>query len=272
MTMKKADVIQQVDIQPLVITQMSFRLVGTTPLIMNRQSEKMKHELMLPAKKLNRAAREQVEKHNPYEEYQAAAYVSALPSAKSFLHMPGGAFKRAITEAAIDIPGAAKAVIGRLVSLASTTIDVYGKPYVHFAMVRQGGMTKTPDTRFRCVLPEWACEIKINFVSNIITATSIANLVNGAGIIRGIGDGRVEKGALDFGQFVAVPEDDEEWHRIVNEQGRAVQKAAWETPVPYDRECADMLEWYDAEIIRRRSLANIPAPSRRRKGELETTQ
>jgi len=253
----KTETVETVEIQPLTIRTMTFHLLGTTPLIMNRQSEKARRQLLLPPRKLNKAAQEQTQKHDPYEEFRGSAYISSVPNARSYLHMPGGAFKRAIAEAAIDIPGAAKAQIGRLVSLASTQIDIWGLPYLRFDMVRQAGMSKTPDTRFRACLPEWACQISLNFVATIISPQSLANLVDAAGMIRAVGDYRVEKGAGDYGQFRIVPENDPDWQRIVETQGREPQRQAIAEPVPFDGETAEILEWFDAEIERRTVLPRV---------------
>lgn len=266
MASKKADASTEVvEIQPIILNTMTFRLLGLTPLIMHKQSQKMKRELLLPSRK-NKAALQQTEKHNPYEEFRASAYISSMRGDKSYLHFPGGAFKRAISECAVDIPGAAKAQIGRLVSINSTSIDIYGLPYLHFMMARLGGQNKTPDPRFRCALKEWACEITLNFVASILTPASLANLVSAAGVIRGVGDGRVEKGALDFGQFRIVADDDEHWHRIVAEQGFEAQKGMIESPVAYDEEAEEMLDFYDAESARRKSVPAIAIKTKVKEG------
>ena len=90
---------------------------------------------------------------------------------------------------------------------------------------------KTPDTRFRVCLPHWATQITVNFVASIISPQSLANLVNAAGMIRGVGDYRVDKGAGDFGQFRIVADDDEEWQRITEEGGAAIQRERMADPV-----------------------------------------
>lgn len=265
MIIKNDDKRLSVDVIPIEISEITFRLLGITPLICNRQSEKAKHSLLLPEPRKNKAQREQTLKHEPLVEFRASPYRNRDASEPTLLHMPGGMFKKCLSQAAIDIPGASKAQIGRLVSLVSTQINLYGVPHLRADMVRQAGMTRTPDVRFRACLPEWACEVTYSYVASVITPNSIANLLSAAGVICGIGDYRVEKGAGDFGKFRIAVEDDPDWNRIVAEGGRDVQEAAMLNPIFYDDEARELLEWFDDEIDRRRKVPDIAISSRARK-------
>lgn len=262
------------EISQIELDDLTFRLVGVSPLILNRQSEKAKHSLLLPAPRQNKAQREQTLKHIPTDEFQASPYRNTGVYSKepTLLHLPGGMFKKSLSQAAIDIPGASKAQIGRLVSLKSTQINLYGVPYLRADMVRQAGMTKTPDVRFRACLREWACEVTYTYVSSIVTPLSIGNLLSAAGVIVGIGDYRVEKGAGDYGKFRLAEEGDPEWQRIVAEGGRVVQEAAMLNPIPYDDDAAELLAWFDDEIERRRKVPSLAAGARRKHSEKEVTQ
>jgi hypothetical protein len=247
-----------VEISAILTQSITFNILGLTPLILNRQSEKAKRQLLLPALPTNKAQRTQTLKHDPIEEFRASPYISKRdPTAPTWLHLPSGMFKKCIAQAALDIPGASKAQIGRLVSLQSTVIHVWGIPHMKADMVRQAGIAKTPDVRFRACLPEWATTVTYTYIPSIISPNSIANLVMAAGVICGIGDYRVEKGAGDFGQFRIATDDDDDWHRIVATGGRAVQQAALETPIFYDEDTQELMEWFDAEIDRRRRTPEI---------------
>lgn len=245
-----------VSIQAIEARQITFHLIGETPLYLNRQSEKAKRQLLLPPLPTNKAARSQTLKHNPIEEFQASCYCNRREGedAPTWLHLPGGMFKKCISSAALDIPGASKAQIGRLVSMPMTKIDVYGMPYMKADMVRQAGPSKTPDVRFRAILPEWAVAVTYNYIPAIIQPNSIANLLNAAGLIIAVGDYRVEKGAGDFGQFRIVPEGHAEWKEVVANGGRAVQLTAWEHPQYYDDDTRELVEWFDEEIERRQNM------------------
>src|SRR3954452_251551 len=92
--------------------ELTFCVLGTTPIVLNRLSEKAKRELLLPKRKTNRAGLEQTLKHDPLEEYRQSIYPNKAPGAPTRILLHGGAFKRAIADAALDMPGAAKATIG----------------------------------------------------------------------------------------------------------------------------------------------------------------
>lgn len=247
-----------VEIAAIETRDITFNILGRTPLIFNRQSEKAKRQLMLPPLPQNKAQRTQTLKHDPIEEFRASPYLCKRePKAPTWLHLPSGMFKKSIAQAALDIPGASKAQIGRLVQLATESVYVWGIPYMRADMVRQAGIAKTPDVRFRACLPEWACQVTYTYISSIISPTSIANLVSAAGVICGIGDYRVEKGSGSYGQFRIVPEDDDDWHRIVANGGKAAQIAALEHPLFYDEETEELISWFDAEIDRRRRTPHI---------------
>jgi hypothetical protein len=256
MAVKKSDV--TIDVMELNMGTITFRIRGTTPLIFNRMSQKGIQDLVLPPRKKNQAEKASTLKHNPLEEFRASPYMNRDPDRPALFHLPAGMFKGALSSAAKDIPGATKAQIGRLCSVTSTQIDAYGVPMIKADVVRMADINRTPDVRFRCVLPEWACEVTIRHVRNLVSANAIANLLAAAGVIIGVGDYRSEKGKGDFGQFALVDADDADWHRIVEEQGRSAQIQAMDNPSYYDEETREICQWFFEEVERR---GNLPAPS-----------
>jgi hypothetical protein len=271
----KKPVDEIIEIEALAVKPLTVWLRGATPLICNRQSEKAKRQLLLPSRKKNQAEREQTLKHEPFEEFRASPYLSRSPSAPTLLHMPGGALKRAVASAALDIPGASKAQIGRLVSLVSTEVSIWGIPHMRADMVRQLGQNRTPDVRFRCCLPEWATRVTFSYVPTVISPKSLVNLIAAAGAIVGIGDYRVEKGAGDYGKFFVVAEDDEDWQRIVAEGGRAVQQHAMDHPIYFDTDTQELVEWFEDEVENRRRTPDIAvkkAKKAKAEADAETVQ
>jgi len=250
MASKKQDT-AEVEILRIDTTTMEVCVVGMTPLLCNSMSAKVQQELLLPATKKNRAEKETTLKHNPVQEYRNSIYRSKTQDADTLLIFPGGGMKKAIAQAAVDLPGAAKAQIGRLCKVQEIDIPVYGVPQLHMATVRQAGMGKAPDVRTRAVVPEWAAVFHVTFVSPNLTEQNVANLIAAAGLIVGIGDGRAEKGALNFGEFALVEPDDPEFLRIVKTGGRVPQEKAMETPTCYDSETEALLAWWEADSRRR---------------------
>lgn len=245
---------QAVSILKIDQVRLKARILFQTPLIMNRLPKKAREQLLIPPPQKNKAARQQTLKHDPISEYRDSVYRCRDPKSPTLVHLPNGAFKKAIAQAAIDIPGATKAQIGRLVSLSDPTVLLYGIPYLYTAVVRQAGINRAPDIRTRAIFPQAACEITLAFIRQLINEGDLMRLLLAAGMITGIGDGRTEKGTFDFGQFVVVEPDSPElsqWQSIVAKQGRAAQEAALLTPVAYDEDTEEMLAYFQSEMVRR---------------------
>jgi hypothetical protein len=96
----------------LDVAQVTFNIVGISPLVMHRQSEKAQHELLQASVKKNKADRSAEAKHDPVNEFRAAIYRNRQDDTPTVCHMPGGAFKRAMAEAALRIPGGNKTETG----------------------------------------------------------------------------------------------------------------------------------------------------------------
>lgn len=231
--------------------EMTFNILGTTPLIMNRMSQRVWFELLAPKGRKTTTEKASSLKHDPIAEFRASPYVMTDESAPAHLALLPTMFKRAMGTAALDMPGAKKTQIGRLVYVEGQMIPVFGVPRVFMAVTRSADMNKTPDIRTRALLPEWACQLKISFTKPVLREQSIANLLAAAGFQSGVGDWRQEKGSGNYGSFKLVSGDDPDFLRICRTQGRDVQIDALESPVPYNEETSEMLAWFDVEIARR---------------------
>lgn len=221
---------------------------GTTPLIYNAMSAKIKQGLLYPKKKTS-AEKQSTAKHYPLHEFRDSLYTS--PSGPTLLSFPAVAFKRALASSALDLGGAKRAQIERLVWAIGERIPVWGVPMLRMDVVRSADMNRTPDVRTRAIVAEWACKIELAYVEPTVNETMVANLLAAAGLIRGIGDFRQEKGAGNYGQFILVDADDKDWARIVKEGGRAAQQKAVEKPLAYDQESEALLAWWHEEFSRR---------------------
>jgi hypothetical protein len=226
-------------------------IVGTSPLILNRMSEKAKHELLLPKGRKNAVERATSLKHIPIDEYRASAYTLKDDSAPTLLAILSTAFKGALRSAALDMPGAKKAQIGRLTYIAGEMVGIYGQPRLFMSITRSADMNKTPDVRTRAIVPAWACKLQVTFVQPLIRAQAVANLLAAAGITIGVGDWRPEKGAGSYGQFRIADKDDKEFLSILKSGGRKAQVDGMENPVAYDDETTELLSWFEDELSRR---------------------
>lgn len=229
----------------------TFCVLGRTPLICNRVSDKAMRELLYPRKK-TKADREAHLKHDPLSEFRASPYTSRDPDSPTLITFPQLAFKSALRNAALDMPGgAAKAQIGRLTSVDAGYTPIYGVPQMFMAVTRNSDINKTPDIRTRVIIPAWACQVTIRFIMPILNKKTIGILMAGAGYTQGVGDFRTEKGKGDFGQFDIVKSDDKRFRHILKTGGRAAQIEAMENPVYYDEETENLITWFNEELERR---------------------
>lgn len=241
----------ELDVLKVEHGRVDFLVVGTTPLILNRMSEKVLRELLMPKGRKTAADKASSMKHDPMAEFRASPYVDLDDASPTYLQHLASAFKGAIKSAALDLPGSSKAQIGRLTWVNGERISIYGVPKIFLSVTRSADINKTPDVRTRAIVPEWAARVSVSFVSPNLREQAVANLLASAGLTQGIGDWRPGKGSGTYGQFELVGEDDSRFQHIVKHGGRRAQMAAMESPEPYDQESAELLEWFHVEARQR---------------------
>lgn len=241
---------QEVEISVVKLSKgaIDFCIKGTSPLIYHRMGEKAKRELLFPKKKTAADKAANI-KHNPIEEYRDTVYRSKQP--ETLLMAPSIWFKAAISNAALDIPGATKAQMGRLVWVMGDEVPIYGKPELLMSVVKSADMNRTPDIRTRAILREWACHINVQFIKPNISSQSVINLLAAAGVITGVGDYRQQKGKSGYGQFEITAQSDIDYKRILK-QGRKVQEEALENPGFYDYDSEELYNWFYNEFTVRK--------------------
>lgn len=224
-----------------------FHILGTTPLILHRLSEKAKYELLYPSTKKKGGPRTTL-KHNPIEEYRSAPYCDLNPKAPTLIQHLSAAFKAAIRNASLDIPGTSKREIGRLCWVEGERLPIYGIPRLIMSAVRSSDMNRTPDIRTRAIMAQWATTIHVTFVKPQLNESGITHLVAAAGMTQGIGDWRTEKGAGTFGSFKIVDADDPDFMEVVRTGGRKAQERAMDVPDFHDLESEELFRWFEREV------------------------
>lgn len=240
-----------IDILTLNTASLTANIVGVTPFICHSMNAKVMSDLLLPPAKKNKSQRESTLKHDPLAEYRRSPYRFKGDEAPTRIFHPAGAWKKAVAQAAVDIPGAAKAQIGRLCWIEGRDIPLWGIPQMLMSVTRSADMNRTPDVRTRAILPEWATTVTITFVQPNLKQVAVANLLAAAGLINGMGDWRTQKGSGNFGQFRLVDANDPDFLRIVKQGGREAQDVALENPTCFDLESEELFEWFNAEVARR---------------------
>lgn len=239
-------------IQPIKMHVIYANIVGVGPgMIMHRFDQKAWRELLLPALEKNKAGLQETLKHDPIAEFRGALYRCRDQTAPTMFHVPNGMVAGAMASAATDIPGAKKAEIERLVSIAMPTVHIYGVPTFAMDMVRNSDMNHTPDVRTRPYFDRWAIpNLAIKFKVNPLTESQVFNLLSAAGEIIGLGDWRRQKGG-DHGSFRLCNANDKELKEIVASGGRKAQQRAWDEPVANNEDTEELFAWFKEELERR---------------------
>lgn len=231
--------------------KVNYFLLGTSPLIYNAMSNKVIRGLLLPPGRKNRAELEANLKHEPLQEFRNSVYFSKNPKSPTFLEMPAVCFKASLCSAALDIPGANKAQLGRLTYVEGDRISIYGIPQLKMDVVRMADIARTPDVRTRACLPQWACAITVSFITPLLREPTVSTLLSAAGVMQGVGDYRPQKGKGNFGCFELVTADHPAFVKILKEGGRGPQSVAMKSPEFYDSESEALYRWHEEETKRR---------------------
>jgi len=252
---KKEDKATEIHIVNVERGRITFNLLGSSPILHNCMSNKSKQQLLLPSGRKTDVEKRSTLKHDPLEEFRASIYWTK--EGPTLVQHLASAFRKAMANAALDLPDVTKAEIGRLLWVEGDRIDIYGVPMLDMRIVRQAGMNRTPDVRTRCIMREWACRVTISYIKPQLKEQAVANLLTAAGLWIGVGDYRNEKGAGNYGLFRIVPDEDEDYCRVVAAGGRDVQVAAMAAPEAFNEETEELLSWYQDAVKHHRSFAPL---------------
>lgn len=189
-----------------------IRVVGDTPLIMHKWSEKAKKEMR--DKQMGKATTKKSVKV-PFEDFVDTIYwIDGEPKDKteeSFdealkngakVGFPATAFKQSAIMGAYRSGVDVKTTVAR----ASLFIPVeyveihYNTVSNREDMVRVGGISKTADIRYRAMFSDWWADIPVRFNSNVLSLEQVVNLFQYGGIACGVGEWRNEKNGI-FGAY-----------------------------------------------------------------------
>lgn len=241
--------------------RIEFCILGKTPIILNRMSEKAMHELLLPKGKKTAADKATNLKHDPYAEFVASPYTDPNEDSPTYITHLATAFKKGMSAAALDVPGSSKSQIGRSLWVDGERIPIYGIPQMLMSVTRSADMNRTPDIRTRAIIARWACRITVTYVKPILNETSVTNLLVAAGMMQGIGDWRNGKGSGTYGSYEVVSQDNPDFKHLLKTGGRKAQKAAMEHPEFYDRETEELFAWFKDEIGKRGKGDQVTGPA-----------
>ncbi len=197
----------KIEIDQIAVEVLSVPIIGTTPLIVHRFSEKAKRK-MLDAQQGRKTPKEP---KDPKEEYEAAFY-RCVDGAYGF---PVVAFKAATIGAArfygkeVTMTALKQFLFmrGEVGDDGRSLARLEGDPQMRedTVTVGRGGS----DLRYRPEFREWRTALNVTYVTSGLSRNSVLSLIDAGGMGVGVGEWRPEKGG-DFGTYRIDPDRDVE--------------------------------------------------------------
>lgn len=222
-------------------SEVTVRVLGTTPLYLHRLGAKARKELMLGGNRKKPASTTRSLKHDPAKEYVDAMHLEENWHPHTSLFLPAQCFKGAMATAAVDIQGLTKSGIQRQLFLPDEKSPVFGIPKLRCDIVRNSGVARTPDVRTRPCLEKWGAELRIRFCQPLLSTEDVVTLIRNAGMLIGVGDYRQEKGRGSYGCFDVIPGNGDFPPELLD---RDAQMKAIKSPEPYDVATEQLLDEY----------------------------
>jgi hypothetical protein len=190
----KSPAVGIVQVPRLNIKMMKVQIVGDSPLICNRFSEKVKGDLADRAAGKADKAKGKMDAESVY-----LGTLYEVPGKKGVYGFPASAFKKAMVSACTQLGKLKKTWTRGAFFVMGNIVPIDGKPHMRTDIGRN------PTTRgavviHRAEFPEWLCELVIRYNADIITPEQIVNLLNWAGFSSGVGEWRPERDGT-YGQF-----------------------------------------------------------------------
>lgn len=202
---------QKIYVPQVEVANVNIRVIGDSPLIMHRWSEKAKKEMR--DKQMKVAKTKGREAKNPIEDFiQSMYWLTETPT-----EMTQEAFDEAISNGArfgfptVAFKAAANYGAYRAGIIKNTTVvkgawhifdeltEIISEPPVMREDMVKVGMG-TADLRYRGEFRNWSTTLHITYVPSMIELDQLVNLINIGGMTCGVGEWRVEKNG-EFGSF-----------------------------------------------------------------------
>lgn len=180
-----------IELPPLNIQGMRVTLVGDSPLISHKWSDKAK--AMMLGKQMKKA-KQAKEAKDPEQDFRDSLYE----------HPAGGygfpvvAFKSAAVDACSHVAGITKVLARGAFHVSGELARIEGTPTPREDMVRVG--MGTADIRYRGEFKEWRTTLDVRYNASVLSAEQIVNLFNTAGFAIGVGEWRPQRDG-SYGMF-----------------------------------------------------------------------
>jgi len=180
-------------------------IVGLTPLIVSKFSEKAKQK-MLDAQQGRKSPKEH---RNPQADYDESLY--RLVDGYGF---PAVAFKLATVSAArfygkdVSMKSLLQFMFfqGELSDIeGQVLVRINGEPKMREDYVRLAGPSRGADLRYRAEFRDWSATLSVRYVTSSLSRESVISLIDAGGMGVGVGEWRPERKG-DFGTYEVDPD------------------------------------------------------------------
>lgn len=201
---------QVITIPALDISTATVKIVGDSPLIMHKWSEKAKKEIL--DKQMKKAKSKGHDAKDPFADFISSMYwldgepenktpegfAAALEDGARF-GFPSTAVKAAAVAAAYRA-GITKNMVSMngAFHILGEFVEIHGEPVMREDMVKVG--MGVADIRYRGEFPEWWSSFTVRYNAAVLSLEQLINMINMGGFACGIGEWRAEKGGV-YGSF-----------------------------------------------------------------------
>jgi hypothetical protein len=211
-TTKKTTDSVAIEIPQLKMETAIIHVVGDTPLIVHKWSEKAKKEIR--DKQMKKATTKKEAKdpvadfidtlywlEGEPEEKTEEAFTAAINNGARF-GFPATGFKQCAIMGAYRLGADIKTTVAKAaIIIPCEYIEIKGKAVtMREDMVKVGGISKVADIRYRAQIEDWEADIPVKYVSSVMSLEQVINLFNLGGFACGVGEWRNEKNGI-FGAF-----------------------------------------------------------------------
>lgn len=188
---------QIIELPALTIRRMLLTIVGDSPLIVHRWSEKAKKQML--DKQMKKATQAKAAK-DPKKDFEESLYVIGNRKSKGpkKYGFPAVGLKKAAVDACSHISGVTKVVARGAFHIDGELVHIKGKPTMREDMVKIA--MGTADIRYRGEFKDWSATFEIRYNEKVISAEQIVNMINTAGFAVGIGEWRPQRDGV-YGMF-----------------------------------------------------------------------
>lgn len=191
---------KSVSIPPIELSYVKITLEGTSPLLMNKFTEKSKREM---EDKQQKAAKRAKAARDPHQEFLAALYT--IPGKKTQYGIPAGALKKTAVNACRFVDGVKMTQMNGSFHVQAGAANLVplkaSKPVMDEQIVRVGPFgNKVAMPRYRPRFDKWEITFEVEYNPRCISPEQLLNLYENAGFSVGLLEFRPEKGG-SFGRF-----------------------------------------------------------------------